>query len=295
MNRTFMENVGPVNGSQHQKSGTDFVNELFASDNESDAELEEGYERVQTATNGEQSSSDLNQTHNSSTNVGKSKKGAKFPKETAEFKETSHDIILNLSKFTLRNIIMLICDEAGFLLEQKLVHLLQPLEKNEQSMVKLDSIFKALGVETEQDVRLLAQYFINHRQYKDLIKNKVYIQKLDPKSESGTLTSNEDGKLTSSNTNLESQNQLTLSTSAKTVPTDSIQLVDPNEVVTALKTFVTLHHKSEGRQKLAKFRLTNMDNRDDSADQVYWEKYENLIDPKKEKLWDAMLYALEKY
>jgi len=293
-----MENVGPVNGSQHQKSGKDFVNELFASDNESDAELEEGYDREQSGTghtHGEQSSSDLNQTHESTHNLSKPKKGAKFPKETAEFKEASHDIILNLSKYTLRNIIMLICDEAGFLLEQKLVHLLQPLEKNEQSMVKLDSIFKALGVETEQDVRLLAQYFINHRQYKDLIKNKVYVQKLDPKSESGTLTSNEDGKLTNSNTNLESQNQLTISTSAKTVPADSLQLVAPNEVIIALKTFVTLHHKSENRKRLAKFRLTNMDNRDDSADQIYWEKYENLIDPKKEKLWDAMLYALEKY
>ena len=60
-------------------------------------------------------------------------------------------------------------------MEQKLVHLLNPLEKNEQSMVKLDSIFKALGVETEKDVRLLAQYFLNHRQYKELIKIKFYI------------------------------------------------------------------------------------------------------------------------
>ena len=57
------------------------------------------------------------------------------------------------------------------MLEQKLVNLLQPLEKNEKSMVKLDAIFKALGVETENDVKLLAQYFVNHRQYKDLIKN----------------------------------------------------------------------------------------------------------------------------
>lgn len=49
------------------------------------------------------------------------------------------------------------------------------------------------------------------------------------------------------------------------------------------------------RHKLAKFRLTNLDNRDDSHDHEYWDKYENLIDNKKEKLWEAMLYALQKY
>jgi hypothetical protein len=46
---------------------------------------------------------------------------------------------------------------------------------------------------------------------------------------------------------------------------------------------------------LSKFRLTNLDNRDDSADSEYWLKYENLIDDKKEKLWDAMLYGLQNY
>lgn len=38
-----------------------------------------------------------------------------------------------------------------------------------------------------------------------------------------------------------------------------------------------------------------MDERDDSGDQDYWKKYEHLISSKKEKLWDGMLYALQKY
>jgi hypothetical protein len=49
------------------------------------------------------------------------------------------------------------------------------------------------------------------------------------------------------------------------------------------------------KQNLAKFRLANLDNRDDTADGEYWQKYENLIDEKKEKLWNALLYALDKY
>jgi hypothetical protein len=46
---------------------------------------------------------------------------------------------------------------------------------------------------------------------------------------------------------------------------------------------------------LAKFRLTNLDNRNDSADVEYWLRYETLIDEKKNKVWDAMLYSLQKY
>jgi dynein regulatory complex protein 1 len=130
------------------------------------------------------------------------------------------------------------------LLEQKLVNLLHPLEKNEQSMVKLDSIFKSLGVETENDVKLLAQYFINHRQYKELIKNKTYTQKFSAtsKSERGVgPTGEEDDKFSISTRTVNT----TSHNDGKIVPTDSIHLIEQNEVVSALKTFVTIHHKSE--------------------------------------------------
>ena len=81
-------------------------------------------------------------------------------------------------------------------------------------MVKLDSIFKALGIETENDVRLLAQYFINHRQYKELLKTK---SKMTDDGSNG-----EDGK------------------------DDSVELIHPIEVLTAIKTFLSFHRKQEG-------------------------------------------------
>lgn len=127
------------------------------------------------------------------------------------------------------------------------------MEKNEQSMVKLDSIFKALGVENENDVRLLAQYFINHRQYKDLIKNKSYTQQLSAKTDTGSGGSNGDDEKSSqlnSNRNKsegnyqDSQNDQS-ENDPKLVPLDQIQLIHPNEVLTALKTFVSLHHKGD--------------------------------------------------
>ena len=116
----------------------------------------------------------------------------------------------------------------GFLLEQKLVHLLNPLEKNEKSMVKLDSIFKALGVETENDVKLLAQYFVNHRTYKDLIKNKAFIQrKISTDNDNNSEYADDEENI------------------EKIVPLDSVELIHPNEVITALKTFTTLNQKSD--------------------------------------------------
>jgi hypothetical protein len=113
-------------------------------------------------------------------------------------------------------------------------------------MVKLDSIFKSLGVETESDVKLLAQYFINHRQYKELVKNKTYTQKHSAASKSergvGPTASEQDDKFSLSTRTV---NTNTSHNDGKIVPTDSIHLIEQNEVISALKTFVTIHHKSE--------------------------------------------------
>ena len=47
----------------------------------------------------------------------------------------------------------------GFLVESKLLKLLAPLEKDDQSLMKLDAIFAALHVENEDDIYRLATYF----------------------------------------------------------------------------------------------------------------------------------------
>jgi dynein regulatory complex protein 1 len=47
-----------------------------------------------------------------------------------------------LTSTALKQALELICDESGFLVEDKLRQLLSPLERNEQLLMKLDSIFK---------------------------------------------------------------------------------------------------------------------------------------------------------
>lgn len=92
-------------------------------------------------------------------------------------------------------------------------------------MVKLDSIFKALGVETESDVKLLAQYFVNHQKYKELIQNDSYVVK--PKAEEENIEEEEE------------------ETPEKIVPLDAVELIHPNEVITALKNFATINKKTD--------------------------------------------------
>ena len=60
----------------------------------------------------------------------------------------------------IKQVLNLLCDESGFLIESKLTRLLAPIEKDEQMLMKLDSIFKAIGIETEEDVHQLVKYFI---------------------------------------------------------------------------------------------------------------------------------------
>jgi dynein regulatory complex protein 1 len=60
---------------------------------------------------------------------------------------------------SIKRILELLCNEAGFLVEDKLQKLLSPLHRDEQSLMRLDSIFKALGVETMEDIERLTNNF----------------------------------------------------------------------------------------------------------------------------------------
>ena len=64
------------------------------------------------------------------------------------------------SPLLVKQVLELLCEEATFLVEAKLMQLLAPLGKDEQVLMMLDSIFKALGIETEQDIHHLVKHFL---------------------------------------------------------------------------------------------------------------------------------------
>lgn len=60
----------------------------------------------------------------------------------------------------VRRVLEMLCVEAEFLIESKLLHLLAPLEHEEQMLMRLDSMFSALHIETEADIHKLVKCFL---------------------------------------------------------------------------------------------------------------------------------------
>ena len=51
--------------------------------------------------------------------------------------------------------------------------------------------------------------------------------------------------------------------------------------------------REKGKQ--SHFKIQALEERDSSQDSEYWSKYAKLIDPQKERLWDALIEGLDKY
>ncbi|KAL7751088.1 hypothetical protein RI367_003668 [Sorochytrium milnesiophthora] len=60
----------------------------------------------------------------------------------------------------VKRMLELLINEASFLVEEKLLRLLKPLPKGEQFLMKLDTIFKSLGIESNADIERLLTHFI---------------------------------------------------------------------------------------------------------------------------------------
>lgn len=122
----FMNNIGPIDDAQQQKTGSQFINEIF--EGEEDADEDNLQTDRQIENNVEQSMSTKDDYGESSQNIigmeqqqqmtndrtqeSEAVQRIKFPEETGQFREENHNIILNLSKYSLRRIVMIICDEA---------------------------------------------------------------------------------------------------------------------------------------------------------------------------------------
>lgn len=65
----------------------------------------------------------------------------------------------NLEHTYVKQFMNLLANEGDFLFEDKLITLLASLQSDHSTLVKLEAIFSAVGIQTEEDVRLLAQEF----------------------------------------------------------------------------------------------------------------------------------------
>ncbi|XP_042359030.1 dynein regulatory complex protein 1-like [Plectropomus leopardus] len=109
-----------------------------------------------------------------------------------------------------------LCDEAEFLIDDELLNLLAPLEKEKQTVVKLDSLLCSLGLE-EEDVPKLAHFLLKYEQQQRERTEDICVE-FDE-----------------------------YSNKAEEVETHlSSELIHPNHVVPALKSFLQQHVRTRG-------------------------------------------------
>uniref|UniRef100_A0A8C2S3G8 Dynein regulatory complex protein 1 n=1 Tax=Capra hircus TaxID=9925 RepID=A0A8C2S3G8_CAPHI len=182
--------------------------------------------------------------------------------------ESYLDLPKQVSARTTRKILMLLCDESGFLIESKLLSLLLPLERSECYLLRLDAVFSALGIENEDDLYKLVNFFLKYQTHHSPSSQEP----LDLRAEKeGSLV---DGK------------------SQEKEPPPSPKLIHPNDVLKILEAFVMGLRKP--RDFWVPVKLLKVV-RDDSKDSEYWEALTTVIPATTQNLWDALYTALEKY
>ena len=70
---------------------------------------------------------------------------------------------------SIKRMLELLCNEAGFLVEGKIQKLLEPLPPDEQNLLKIDSILKVLGVQGAADLQKLLSFFVADAESGELI------------------------------------------------------------------------------------------------------------------------------
>ncbi|OWK10023.1 DRC1 [Cervus elaphus hippelaphus] len=188
--------------------------------------------------------------------------------EDSSGSESYLDLPKQVSAITTRKILMLLCDESGFLIESKLLSLLLPLEKSECYLLRLDAIFSALGIENEDDLYKLVNFFLKYQTHHS-----------PPSQEPLDLRAEKEGSLVDGK-------------SQEKEPPPSPKLIHPNDVLKILEAFVMGLRKPKDSWVPVKLLKVV---RDDSKDSEYWKALTTVIPATTENLWDALYTALEKY
>nr|XP_019590948.1 PREDICTED: dynein regulatory complex protein 1 isoform X1 [Rhinolophus sinicus] len=201
--------------------------------------------------------------------------------ETASDPASYLDLPKQISAKTTRKILMLLCDESGFLIESKLLSLLLPLEKSECYLLRLDAIFSALGIESEDDLYKLVNFFLKYRAHHHSPSSQERMS-LTPALEPAEQPDFE-GR--------EEESLVEREPEEKEAPA-SPRLIHPNAVLKILEAFVMGLKKPRDSRPPVKLRK---EVRDNSQDSEYWQALATVIPPATQNLWDALYTALEKY
>ncbi|XP_037384256.1 dynein regulatory complex protein 1 [Talpa occidentalis] len=214
--------------------------------------------------------------------------------------ESYLDLPKQVSEKTTRKLLMLLCDESGFLIESKLLSLLRPLEQSESYLLRLDAIFSALGIESEDDLYKLVKFFLKYRVHHSLSTQEQgsLISAVEPPEQTDLKREEEEQEQAQEGEGQEAEEEeeegeshVGVEPGEQEAP-PSPWLIHPNDVLRILEAFVMGLRKPRVRQMLVRFWK---DERDKSKDSEYWEALATVIPQSTLNLWDALYTALEKY
>ncbi|NXG36384.1 DRC1 protein, partial [Dromaius novaehollandiae] len=217
----------------------------------------------------------------------------------------------NISKKTVKRILELMSDESGFLIESKLLRLLQPLGKHERTLMKLDSIFAALEIDSEDDLYQLVDFFLKYKAQEVALpgrcsavarrkQGRAECPSYWPSFQSQAAPHGQEGPASEDPADLAADTADDGSSSQRTEVTSSRSSLDSlpsvyihaDDILKILKAFVRDFDKLRGKDDSAKDLLRGWDS---SKDGEYWNALAHAIPESKLKLWDALMVALEKY
>ncbi|NWH43114.1 DRC1 protein, partial [Fregata magnificens] len=213
----------------------------------------------------------------------------------------------NISRKTAKTILELVSNELGFLIESKLLRPLHALGRHKRTLMKLDSIFAALEIDSEDDLYQLVDFFLKYKAQEVAVNQlpgtkwllgrrrwwKAQCPACCPSLQSqssprGDVTDpaevREDGGSGTQRDELKSPRS-----SLGSLPSVYIHADD---VLKILKAFVRDFDKLREKDRPAKEVLQV---RDSSKDGEYWEALAHVIPEPTLKLWDALAVALEEY
>lgn len=156
------------------------------------------------------------------------------------------------SPVLIKQVLEMLCSECEFLIESKLLRLLAPLDKDEQLMMKLDSIFKAVGIEVEEDIHHLVKYFVDKPA--PMPREREGDREGESKSEEA-----------------------------------SPMLVHPNEIFSRLCSFVNDRDKESGQSTPFLAQGVMAGNYSELLEGTFWTKMTGVLPTSKERVWTALL------
>ncbi|KAM4522032.1 dynein regulatory complex protein 1 isoform 2-T2 [Odontesthes bonariensis] len=241
----FFDLTGPI---QPQKLAPSLSQPLFQTRNNSQGMLEASAGRSLDA-------------DTESPNTEMSKEGGAVLSESSPECAAEH-----LSKEMQKKVMELLCDEADFLMEDKVLKRLDSLEKEEQIAVKLGSLFTSLGID-DKDAPKLADFLLKYEQRK---REQTEDSCAEPSG-------------------------LAEAVETSTVTDLTPELVHPDHVLPALQSF--LMHCRRSRESSAHLHSSywRVQGRDASEDEAYWASLGNVISEDKVQLWDIAERTLKQY